>query len=144
MFWERNKKVTVAYTFLLQSDAATKGVFRVIQERPIPSECSMSSLPDGKVLVRITREIENNTVTIMASKDELVSDLRGYGAIFQYWKYHLVSSNGSLRNKNIALSSKFLAWLTPAADARNYEKHWMPYYSIVLVLIVGFIMVCLV
>ena len=134
----------MTYTFLLQSDAATKGVFRVIQERPIPSECSMSSLPDGKVLVRITREIENNTVTIMASKDELVSDLRGYGAIFQYWKYHLVSSNGSLRNKNIALSSKFLAWLTPAADARNYEKHWMPYYSIVLVLIVGFIMVCLV
>ena len=134
----------MAFIFLLQSDAATKGVFKVIQERPIPSECSMSSLPDGKVLVRITREIENNTVTIMASKDELVSDLRGYGAIFQYWKYHLVSSNGSLRNKNIAISSKFLAWLTPAADARNYEKHWMPYYSIVLVLIVGFIIVCLV
>ena len=135
-----NKKVTVAFTFLIPL-SATKGAFRVIQERTNPSECTMTESLNGNVLLRVTREIENSAESIESNKYELIEDLQGYRAEFLHWKYHLISVNGKTQNKSISLPSKFLTWLTPPPDARNYIKYRMPFYSIVFLLAVGFIIV---
>ena len=140
MFWKQDKEVTVAFTFLIPA-SATRSVFKVIQERTNPTETSFKDLADGQVLVRVTRKIPNSTAAIELNKNELISDLGGYRAVFQHWKYHLVSVDGKTKNKRISVPSKFLTWLTPPPDARNYVKYRMPFYSFAVLLALGFIVV---
>jgi hypothetical protein len=139
--WRGKDKVTVAYTFLFQSDVSARSGFRTVQERTNPSECSMRQNKEGKILLRVTRELNNSERDILSTKDELVSDLERYGGEFQNWKYHVISINGKTEPIKIKTASKFLAWLTPPGDARNYQRYKMPFYSIIFVLVIGFIIV---
>ncbi|GFD96617.1 hypothetical protein KUL156_56820 [Alteromonas sp. KUL156] len=141
MVRNRNNKVTVAYSFLFQSDASAKSGFKVIQERTVPSECSIRYTKEGKVILRITRLLENSEEALSDVKEELESDLKRYGGEFQNWKYHVISSNGLLKPKVITHASTLLAWLTPPGDARNYRTYKMPFYSLVFVLALGLIVV---
>ncbi len=141
MVRKRDEKVTVAYSFLFQSDASAKSGFRVLQERTVPSECSMRYTKEGKVILRITRLLENSEQALSAAKEELESDLTRYGGEFQNWKYHVISSNGKMKPKVMTYTSTLLAWLTPPGDARNYRTYKMPYFSLVFVLAIGFIVV---
>ena len=139
MSWNGKDKITVAYTFLFQSDASARSGFRTIQERTSPSECSMRENKEGKILLRITRKLNNSESDILSTKDELVSDLERYGGMFLNWKFHVININGKNKPIKIRTASKFLAWLTPPGDARNYQRYKMPFYSIIFVLVIGFI-----
>ena len=137
VFEIRSEKVTVAYTFLFQSDVSARSGFRTIQERTEGSECSMKAPADGKILLRITRKVTNTPEAITLVKGELVTDLGKYGGEFQHWRYHLVVSENSISNKSISLGATLLAWLTPPGDARNYVTRRMPFFSVIFALILG-------
>tara|TARA_R110000751_G_scaffold116604_2_gene216371 strand:+ start:130087 stop:130521 length:435 start_codon:yes stop_codon:yes gene_type:complete len=144
LVWRKNKRVSVAFSFLIQSDAATKGIFEKIQRRLIPSEYSINRLNDGSVVVRITRQMQNSEIAIKKNRDDLIEDLNGFGAKFQNWKYHLVGVDGKVKNKSITWASKILYWLTPTSDAKNFQRHNMPFFSVVFILLLGVILLWLV
>lgn len=141
MHWTRDDKVTVAYSFLFQSDVSARSGFRVIQERTTPSECAIKSNKEGKIILRVTRKLEDSEQAITSAKEELIKDLTRYGGEFQNWKYHIVISNGKYTPKKITFASKLLTWLTQPGDARNYRVYKMPFYSLAFVLALGFIVV---
>ncbi|GLX80228.1 hypothetical protein tinsulaeT_35680 [Thalassotalea insulae] len=136
MKFEQGSQQSIMFVFEFQSLPSLRGAFKKHYERVSQYEPSIKKLENGAFHLRITKLIKYEESAILKIKNELIEDTSCYGGKFVEWKIHKVSKGDSLENKNISLKSKLVNIFTVAGDARTSRVYKMPFYSVLVILVI--------